>query len=191
VQPRGFFSYLWKGLTSCVWGDQNNQHNFAPLEHEEELQELEIVVQRRPENHWVSEGNYETLILGDSYHPGFFTACGMVFVFGEEGGCVYHWPFHTASGQYLAKMEAAMRQAGVARAVACQVFGRDYDLGNSKRGEYLDGWHDFGNYIEENLGVAPEIFLCEDNYSTAFLAYTNQGVNSRFPTFTPLATLRR
>ena len=90
----------------------------------------------------------------------------------------------------LAKMQAAMREAGVARAVACQVFGRDYDLGNANRGEYLKGWHEFGIYIEEQLGVAPEIFLCEDNYSTAVLVYTKQGIISKFPTFTPLATLR-
>jgi len=190
VQPCGFFSYLWKGLTSCVWGDQNNQNNnFAPLE-QEEPQELEIVVQRQPESHQVGQDGSSPLTLNDSYSPGDLTACAMVFVLDANGGgCVYHWPFHTPSGRYLSKMQTAMREAEMGRAVACQIFGRDYGLTNSKRGEYLEGWKEFGDYIQENLGFAPAISLCEDAYSNPILVYTARGIESRFPPFTPLATL--
>jgi hypothetical protein len=191
VQPCGFFTYLWRGLTSCVWGDQNNQNNFAPLE-QEEPQELEVVVQRRGETHLVTEGNYlSSLTLNDSYVPGDLTACAMVFVLGEDGGCVYHWPFHLPTGQYLSKMQTAMREAGIDRAVTCQIFGRDYGLTNPSRGEYLEGWREFGVYIQENLDVVPEIFLCEDAYSNPILLYTARGIASRFPPVTPLATLMR
>jgi hypothetical protein len=181
----GCFSGVWDWVTSRF---SNNQNNFQPLPQVEE-QRVEIVVQRRAESHLVGQGSYSSLTLNDSYCPGDLTACAMVFVLDADGGCVYHWPFHTEGGSYLGKMNTAMHEAGVAQAVTCEIFGRDYGLTNPNRGEYLESWRSFGDYIQQNLGVAPAISLCEDTYSNPILVYTARGIVSRFPPFTPLATL--
>jgi hypothetical protein len=183
VQP--FCGWLWDKITSCF---RSEPDEFQPLFQVED-QQVEVVVQRRSESHLVDQNDYSPLTLNDSYYPGDLTACAMVFVLGAGGGCVYHWPFHQSNGGYLTRMQTAMREAGVAHAVTCQVFGRDYGLTNSKRGEYLESWRVFGDYIQQHLGVAPAISLCEDDYSNPILIYTARGIVSRFPEFTPLATL--
>jgi hypothetical protein len=140
-------------------------------------------------SHYVGQGGSADLTPGDTYFPGDLTACAMVFVFDSEEGCVYHWPFHSPSTTYLGKLESAMGSAGVINPARCLAFGRDYGLSNPKRPEYLESWAKFGKFVENQLGVAPEIFLCEDNYSNPILKFTGSSVVSTFPDFERLEDL--
>lgn len=188
VQP-AFLSGLCSIFSSCWPGGSGSREPTRSEDSKGLLLNEEIPSKKRSTSHYVGQGDSADLTPRDTYFPGDLTACAMVFVFDNEEGCVYHWPFHTPSTSYLRELRTAMSSAGVTDPTRCLAFGRDYGLSNPKRKKYLESWAEFGDFVQDQLGVAPEIFLCEDQYSNPILEFTGSSVVSRFPPFTGLEEL--
>lgn len=187
VQPACIVNFFSSLFSSCFGGGSNQPQQQPQPDRHAYVSLAEVP---RSQSLLVDQGDSLTLTPGNSYFPGHLTSCAMVFALGDDGGCVYHWPGHSQSKDHALALRRAMAEARVTRWVGIEAYGLDFGLTNPKRGEYLDTWSAFGRFVQTEIGVAPAIFLCEDQWTNPILKYSGGRVTPVFPAFKTLEELK-
>ena len=113
------------------------------------------------------------------YSPGHLTQCVMVFALGSDGACVYHWPFHTWSNQYIQKMhQAIVAHAGTVHTF--YGFGMDAPVPSLVQEEERS-WRAFQQSFATEFGGPLRLYLVEEPYTNPPLKLAGGAVTTVMP----------